>query len=41
VSTPVLCYYEPLDTLKKVTVQMLVPRQDTSGCEQKIPVASR
>ena len=41
VSTPVLCYYEPLDTLKKVTVQILVPRQDTAGCEQKLPVASR
>jgi hypothetical protein len=41
VSTPVLCYYEPLDTLKKVTVQLLVPRQDTSGCEQKLPVTSR
>ena len=41
VSTPVLCYYEPLETLKKVTVQLLVPRQDTSGCEQKLPVTSR
>jgi len=28
VSTPVLCYYEPLVTLKKVTVQLLVPRED-------------
>ena len=41
VSTPVLCYYEPLDTLKKVTVQLLAPRQDTAGCEQKLPVVSR
>ena len=41
VSTPVLCYYEPLDTLKKVTVQLLVPRQDTSGCEQRLPITSR
>ena len=39
VSTPVLCYYEPLNTLKKVTVQLLVPRQDTSGCEQRLPMA--
>jgi hypothetical protein len=41
VSTPVLCYYEPVNTLKKVTVQLLVPRQDTSGCEQRLPVTSR
>jgi hypothetical protein len=39
VSGPVLCYYEPLNTLKKVTVQLLVPRQDVSGCEQKLPTA--
>jgi hypothetical protein len=40
VSTPVLCYYEPVNTLKKVTVQLLVPRQDTSGCEQRLPVTN-
>ena len=39
VSTPVLCYYEPLNTLKKVTVQLLVPRKDTSGCAQILPMA--
>jgi hypothetical protein len=39
VSTPILCYYEPVNTLKKVTIQLLVPRQDTSGCEQRLPVA--
>ena len=38
VSAPVLCYYEPLITLKKVTVQLLVPRQDISGCDQKLPL---
>jgi hypothetical protein len=38
VSTPVLCYYEPLVTLKKVTVQLLVPRQDISACEQALPL---
>lgn len=38
VSTPVLCYYEPLNTLKKVTVQLLVPRQDILNCDQKLPV---
>jgi hypothetical protein len=37
VSEPVLCYYEPLITLRKVTVQLLVPRQDISGCDQKLP----
>jgi hypothetical protein len=41
VSTPLLCYYEPVNTLKKVTVQLLVPRRDTSGCEQRLPVALR
>lgn len=38
VSTPVLCYYEPLVTLKKVTVQLLVPRQDISACDQMLPL---
>ena len=37
VSTPVLCYYEPLYTLKKVNVQLLGPRQDTSKCAQILP----
>ncbi len=34
VSAPVLCFYEPLDTLKKVRVQLLVPKQDISACSQ-------
>ena len=38
VSSPVLCYYEPLVTLKKVTVQLLVPREDASACDQTLPV---
>ena len=38
VSTPVLCYYEPIATLKKVTVQLLVPRQDISACDQMLPL---
>jgi len=38
VSAPVLCYYEPLVTLKKVTVQLLVPRQDISACDQTLPL---
>jgi hypothetical protein len=32
VSTPVLCFYEPLDTLRKVRIQLLVPKQDISAC---------
>src|SRR5688572_8424020 len=36
VSSPVLCYYEPLVTLKKVTVQLLVPREDISACDQTL-----
>ena len=38
VSTPVLCYYEPLVTLKKVTIQLLVPRRDISACDQALPL---
>jgi hypothetical protein len=38
VSAPLLCYYEPLDTLKKVKIQLLVPKQDVSGCDQSLPV---
>jgi len=38
VSSPVLCYYEPLVTLKKVTVQLLVPREDISACDQMLPL---
>ncbi|HET9589044.1 MAG TPA: hypothetical protein VFO91_09680 [Anaerolineales bacterium] len=37
VSIPVLCYYEPVVTLRKVTVQLLVPRQDVSDCDQMLP----
>lgn len=32
VSAPVLCFYEPLETLKKVRIQLLVPKQDVSTC---------
>lgn len=38
VSTPLLCYYEPLDTLKKIKIQLLVPKQDASNCDQSLPV---
>jgi len=39
VSTPLLCYYEPLYTLKKVHVQLLGPRQNTAACDQTLPVS--
>ena len=32
VSRPLLCYYQPLETYKKVDVQLLVPNQDLSAC---------
>lgn len=32
VSAPVLCFYEPLETLKKVKIQLLAPKQDVSAC---------
>jgi len=34
VSSPVLCFYEPLDKLKKVKIQLLVPKEDVSACAQ-------
>jgi hypothetical protein len=37
VSTPLLCYYESFDRLKRVDVELLVPRQDTSTCDQILP----
>jgi hypothetical protein len=38
VTTPLLCYYEPLDRLKRVDIDLLVPRQDSSDCEQVLPI---
>lgn len=38
VSIPLLCYYEPLDRLKRVDVELLVPRQETSECDQVLPI---
>ena len=37
VSAPVLCYYEPLVTMRKVTIQLLVPRAEISDCAQVLP----
>lgn len=37
VSTPLLCYYEPKVTLREVGIQLLVPKQDTSGCAELLP----
>jgi hypothetical protein len=34
VSEPTLCFYEPIMTDKSVGVQMLVPRQNPTGCEK-------
>ncbi len=41
VSSPVLCYYEPVLRLKKVKIQLLKPRQDISACLQKLPVSPK
>ncbi len=38
VTTPLLCYYESLDRLKRVDVELLVPRQDISTCDQVLPI---
>ena len=33
VSMPILCYYEPLETFKKVRTQLLVPRAEPQDCQ--------
>lgn len=38
VTTPLLCYYESMDRLKRVDVELLVPRQDSSACEEVLPI---
>ena len=38
VSIPLLCYYEPVDRLKRVDVELLVPRLDISECDQILPI---
>ncbi len=37
VARPLLCYYQPLETYKKVDVQLLVPNQDLSDCATTHP----
>lgn len=37
VTKPLLCYYEPLDILKKVDVELLVPRAGVLDCESELP----
>jgi len=37
VSTPILCYYEPVVTLRKEIIELLIPRSDISGCAQALP----
>ncbi len=37
VARPLLCHYQSIDTLKKIDVELLAPRQDESGCAQILP----
>jgi hypothetical protein len=37
VSNPVLCYYEPIETLRSVQVQLLVPRAGQPDCSAELP----
>ncbi len=37
VTRPLLCYYQPLDVLKKVDVELLVPQTGPVSCEDVIP----
>lgn len=34
VTEPLLCYYAPVETLTEVRTQLLVPRDETSGCDR-------
>ena len=38
VTVPLLCYYEPYDRLKRVDIDLLVPRKDISDCDQVLPI---
>ena len=37
VSGPILCYYEPLTTIKTVRVQLLVPSKNKTDCSSILP----
>ena len=37
VAAPTLCYYEPLETLDNVYIQLLVPREETLDCSPYLP----
>ncbi len=37
VARPVLCYYEELNTLNEVKVELLVPREAASACASALP----
>ncbi len=37
VATPILCYYEPLETIKTVNVQILTPNMNARDCSSVLP----
>ncbi|MBT7483973.1 hypothetical protein HN680_04325 [Candidatus Peregrinibacteria bacterium] len=37
VAVPTLCYYEPLETLRGVYIQLLVPREEVLDCSVSLP----
>jgi len=37
VAGPVLCYYQPLTTIKTVRVQLLIPAEDAADCLPELP----
>ncbi len=37
VAIPILCYYEPKDTLTEIRVQILAPRQGIQDCSKSLP----
>lgn len=37
VATPVLCYYEPVENLSEVNIQLLIPKQGSQDCSESLP----
>jgi hypothetical protein len=40
VSEPVLCYYEPIKTIRKFAIQLLIPKQESEICSLAFPIVN-
>ena len=38
VVSPVLCYYEPVETFRSAQIQLLVPKQGEVDCSDVLPI---